>query len=204
MSRTPACCSNVDNIGAIVVVCPGPGHHGRQHRVPRSQHRHSPLQSGIVTVEPHHDEPDPHVHEDEDDASIILGGQRTVRTPEEGRPNVIAGPGTFVRVPPSVVHTFANNGDAQVRVLNIHAPSGLTVGSVSPNLRRPSSHTECPQSERPRRRSTPTQALGEPAGTQTTISPQTPTWATQTARSTESQYCPHPAPTPRNPGAGTL
>ena len=65
------------------------------------------------------------MHEDEDDAFFVLEGQLTVRTPEESQPNVIAGPGTFVLVPPGVVHTFANHGDAQVRMLNIHAPSGF-------------------------------------------------------------------------------
>ncbi len=37
----------------------------------------------------------------------------------------MAGAGTFVLVPPSVEHTFANRGDAVVRMLNVHAPSGF-------------------------------------------------------------------------------
>jgi mannose-6-phosphate isomerase-like protein (cupin superfamily) len=38
---------------------------------------------------------------------------------------VTAGPGTFVLVPPPVVHTFANRGDVAVRMLNIDAPAGF-------------------------------------------------------------------------------
>jgi mannose-6-phosphate isomerase-like protein (cupin superfamily) len=37
----------------------------------------------------------------------------------------VAGPGTFVLVPPEVAHTFANRGDVSVRMLNIHAPAGF-------------------------------------------------------------------------------
>ena len=35
------------------------------------------------------------------------------------------GPGSFVLVPPGVVHTFANHGSLPARVLNIFQPSGL-------------------------------------------------------------------------------
>ena len=38
---------------------------------------------------------------------------------------VVAGPGTFVLVPPGVPHTFANRSDAVVRMLNVHAPAGF-------------------------------------------------------------------------------
>jgi mannose-6-phosphate isomerase-like protein (cupin superfamily) len=43
-----------------------------------------------------------------------LGGERR-----------LLGPGSFVLVPPGVVHTFANPGPAPARVLNIFQPAGL-------------------------------------------------------------------------------
>ncbi len=33
--------------------------------------------------------------------------------------------GTFVLVPPGVVHEFANRTDELVRMLNVHAPAGF-------------------------------------------------------------------------------
>lgn len=34
-----------------------------------------------------------------------------------------AGAGTWVSVPPGVVHGFSNAGDGDLRVLNVHAPN---------------------------------------------------------------------------------
>lgn len=125
MNPTPARRSVLDTGRTIIVVRPGLGtlvdnveFLARSTDTPR-------FNLSIVTVEPHQHGPDPHVHEDEDDAFFVLEGQLTVRTPEESPPDVIAGPGTFVLVPPGVVHTFANHRDARVRMLNIHAPSGF-------------------------------------------------------------------------------
>jgi mannose-6-phosphate isomerase-like protein (cupin superfamily) len=39
--------------------------------------------------------------------------------------DVLAGPGTFVLVPPGVPHTFANRGSAAVRLINVHSPAGF-------------------------------------------------------------------------------
>jgi len=63
-----------------------------------------------------------HVHGDEDDAFYILEGELTFGVEGE---DVLAGPGTFVLVPPGLEHTFANNGDFLVRMINIHAPAGF-------------------------------------------------------------------------------
>jgi quercetin dioxygenase-like cupin family protein len=63
-----------------------------------------------------------HVHDDEDDAFYILEGQLTFLLGDEC---VTAGPGTFVLVPPGVEHGFRNDGEAAVRMLNIHAPAGF-------------------------------------------------------------------------------
>ncbi len=63
-----------------------------------------------------------HVHDDEDDAFYILDGELTFTVDGE---EIVAGPGTFVLVPPGVEHTFANRGEALVRMINVHAPAGF-------------------------------------------------------------------------------
>ena len=63
-----------------------------------------------------------HVHPEEDDAFYIVSGEMTfVHSGEE----TVAGPGTFVLVPPGVEHGFRNDGDVPVRMFNIHAPAGF-------------------------------------------------------------------------------
>ena len=42
-----------------------------------------------------------------------------------GDEEVVAGPGTFVLVPPQVEHTFANRGEVVARFVNVHAPAGF-------------------------------------------------------------------------------
>jgi mannose-6-phosphate isomerase-like protein (cupin superfamily) len=63
-----------------------------------------------------------HVHDQEDDAFYILEGELTFTF---GGEEASAPPGTFVLVPPGVEHGFRNDGDASVRMLNIHAPAGF-------------------------------------------------------------------------------
>jgi mannose-6-phosphate isomerase-like protein (cupin superfamily) len=77
---------------------------------------------GIITLQPHRDGPELHVHDGEDDSFYILEGELTFVVEEH---EVVAGPGTFVLVPPGVRHTFANRGDAVVRMVNVHAPAGF-------------------------------------------------------------------------------
>jgi mannose-6-phosphate isomerase-like protein (cupin superfamily) len=52
----------------------------------------------------------------------MLDGELTFIVDDE---EVVAGPGTFVLVPPEVPHTFANRGDEPARFVNIHAPAGF-------------------------------------------------------------------------------
>ena len=65
-----------------------------------------------------------HVHDDEDDAFYILEGELTFALGEDGE-EVVAGPGTFVLVPPGVRHGFSNRAETPVRMLNLHAPAGF-------------------------------------------------------------------------------
>jgi quercetin dioxygenase-like cupin family protein len=64
-----------------------------------------------------------HTHEREDDSFYVLEGELTFLL--AGGEELRAGPGTFVLVPPGVVHGFRNDGDVPVRMLNVHAPAGF-------------------------------------------------------------------------------
>jgi mannose-6-phosphate isomerase-like protein (cupin superfamily) len=76
----------------------------------------------VITIQPHREGPELHAHEAEDDAFYVLEGELTFIADDD---EVAAGPGTFVLVPPGVPHTFANRGDAVVRMVNVHAPAGF-------------------------------------------------------------------------------
>jgi mannose-6-phosphate isomerase-like protein (cupin superfamily) len=79
----------------------------------------------IITMAPGRKGPPSHVHTDEDDAFLVLSGELTFVL--AGREDVVAGPETFVLVPPGVEHTFENRTAEPVRILNIHAPAGFDV-----------------------------------------------------------------------------
>ena len=66
--------------------------------------------------------PPPHRHERLHDMFYVLDGTLTVRLGDE---TFAAAPGTFVCIPPGVVHTFSNPGDVPVRFLNFNTPSGF-------------------------------------------------------------------------------
>ena len=76
----------------------------------------------VITMQPHRDGPEVHVHRDEDDAFYVLEGELTFTAAGE---EVVAGPGTFVLVPPGVPHEFANRSSGVARALNVHAPAGF-------------------------------------------------------------------------------
>lgn len=63
-----------------------------------------------------------HRHASTTDIFYVLEGELAFDLGGEWR---ILGPGSFVLVPPGVVHTFANRGSVPARVLNIFQPSGL-------------------------------------------------------------------------------
>ena len=74
-----------------------------------------------TTIEAGFPGPPPHVHGELHDAFNVLEGTLTLRVGDEV---VEAGPGTFVCVPPGVVHAFSNHNDAPVRFLNMNTPAG--------------------------------------------------------------------------------
>jgi mannose-6-phosphate isomerase-like protein (cupin superfamily) len=108
----------------VVVVPPGEGHRvGNVEFLARSQDTPR-FNFALITIGPHREGPPPHAHADEDDAFYIVEGELTFLLDDD---ELVAGPGTFVLVPPGVTHTFANRGGTPVRMLNIHAPAGFDV-----------------------------------------------------------------------------
>jgi mannose-6-phosphate isomerase-like protein (cupin superfamily) len=66
--------------------------------------------------------PPPHRHERTLDSFFVLDGTLTVRVGDDEHS---LAPGSYAAVPPGHVHTFANRGDAPVRMLNLMAPGGF-------------------------------------------------------------------------------
>jgi mannose-6-phosphate isomerase-like protein (cupin superfamily) len=65
--------------------------------------------------------PDLHVHREHTDAFFVLAGALTFGVgPDDEQVTMPAG--GFVAVPAGVQHSFANESDAEVRWLNLHAP----------------------------------------------------------------------------------
>jgi mannose-6-phosphate isomerase-like protein (cupin superfamily) len=61
----------------------------------------------------------PHSHDDHTDSFYVVEGEVEFLVGGEWRRG---GPGTFVAIPPGVVHGFRNPGPGHIRVLNVHAP----------------------------------------------------------------------------------
>jgi mannose-6-phosphate isomerase-like protein (cupin superfamily) len=76
---------------------------------------------GEAVIPPGFEGPPPHVHEKLHDMFFVMDGTLTMRLGDEERQ---VEPGTFVCVPPGVVHTFSNPGEAPVRFLNFTTPAG--------------------------------------------------------------------------------
>jgi mannose-6-phosphate isomerase-like protein (cupin superfamily) len=73
------------------------------------------------TIEPGFPGPPPHRHERLHDMFYVLEGTLMVRLGDQARE---VGAGTFICVPPGVVHTFSNPGAHPVQFLNFNTPSG--------------------------------------------------------------------------------
>jgi mannose-6-phosphate isomerase-like protein (cupin superfamily) len=105
-----------------VVVRPGEGHRvGNVEFLARSADTQR-FNLSVVTIQPRREGPGTHAHAAEDDAFYMLEGELVFTIEND---EVVAGPGTFVLVPPGLRHSFANRTDAVVRFLNIHAPAGF-------------------------------------------------------------------------------
>ena len=65
--------------------------------------------------------PPPHRHRELHDMFYVLEGTLTLRLADR---EIEAGPGSFACVPPGVVHTFRNDSDSPVRLLNFNTPAG--------------------------------------------------------------------------------
>jgi quercetin dioxygenase-like cupin family protein len=76
---------------------------------------------GEVVAEPGFPGPPRHVHEHLHDMFYVLDRTLTVRLGDETTELV---EGSFVCVPPVVVHTFSNRGEGPVRFLNFNTPAG--------------------------------------------------------------------------------
>ena len=74
-----------------------------------------------ATIPPGFAGPPPHSHRELTDTFYVLEGTLTVRVGDE---TIEAPPGSYLVVPPGVVHTFSNPGDSEVRILNLNAPGG--------------------------------------------------------------------------------
>jgi quercetin dioxygenase-like cupin family protein len=74
-----------------------------------------------TTIAPAFPGPPPHVHDRLHDMFYVLDGVLTVRVGEQTQQLAC---GSFVCVPPGVVHTFRNDSDAPVRFLNFSTPAG--------------------------------------------------------------------------------
>ncbi|HMI69511.1 MAG TPA: cupin domain-containing protein [Solirubrobacteraceae bacterium] len=66
--------------------------------------------------------PPPHRHRELHDMFYVLEGTLTLRL---GDRTIEAPPGSFACVPPGVVHSFRNDSDGPVRLLNFNTPGGF-------------------------------------------------------------------------------
>jgi quercetin dioxygenase-like cupin family protein len=73
-----------------------------------------------VSFEPGWEGVDPHSHADHTDSFYVLEGEVEFLVNGEWR---CGGPGTFVSVPPGVVHAVRGADGGSIRVLNLHAPN---------------------------------------------------------------------------------
>jgi mannose-6-phosphate isomerase-like protein (cupin superfamily) len=76
---------------------------------------------GEAVLEPGFPGPPPHRHRRLHDMFYVLHGTLTMRLGDE---TLELEPGSFVCVPPGVVHTFSNPRDTPVKILNFNTPAG--------------------------------------------------------------------------------
>jgi quercetin dioxygenase-like cupin family protein len=94
----------------------------RPGRTVRGLLEHTLLDATWSRYEAGEDGPPPHIHREHVDAFFVVEGELEFGVGPEVD-TVRAPAGTFVLVPPQVVHTFRNASGANARWLNLHAPS---------------------------------------------------------------------------------
>jgi mannose-6-phosphate isomerase-like protein (cupin superfamily) len=111
----------VTNNAAAILVGPSEGE-----RVPRGERYHRILAElpELETIElrfgPDFEGVDPHTHPDHVDSFYVLDGEAEFTI---GDDRFRVGPGTYVAAPVGAVHGFRPLGDAELRMLNVHAPN---------------------------------------------------------------------------------
>jgi mannose-6-phosphate isomerase-like protein (cupin superfamily) len=73
-------------------------------------------------LDPRSGGPGAHHHDVNDDVFYVLSGAVTFVL--DGA-EFVSGAGSFVRVPPGVVHDYRNDGDEPARLLNVYVPGGF-------------------------------------------------------------------------------
>lgn len=116
--------------GVLLPVADGEVMSDRRERTVRALFEHPLIDVTWSRYEPGERGPDPHVHHVHVDAFYVVEGELVFGLGAELR-EVRAPAGTFVLVPPDVIHTFGNESGDAARWLNFHAPS---TGFIS-NLR---------------------------------------------------------------------
>jgi quercetin dioxygenase-like cupin family protein len=74
------------------------------------------------TVDAGADGPPPHLHREHQEAFFVVAGTLTFRAGEE---TIEAEAGSFIFIPPGVVHAFSNRGDAPATCVNAYVPGGI-------------------------------------------------------------------------------
>jgi quercetin dioxygenase-like cupin family protein len=108
--------------GTLVDVDTGGAISDRRERTVRELSRHRLIDVTWSRYEPGERGPDPHVHHEHVDAFYVVDGELVFGLGPDVE-EVSAPAGTFVLVPPDVIHTFGNEGDTRAWYLNFHAPS---------------------------------------------------------------------------------
>jgi quercetin dioxygenase-like cupin family protein len=107
-------------VDGIVVIGPEGGEHvvrgARHHRILGELPQFELVE---LRFGPEFEGVDPHSHPDFVDAFYVLAGEAEFLVGEE---TFRAGPGSFVAAPPGLSHGFRVAGDAELRMLNVHAP----------------------------------------------------------------------------------
>jgi quercetin dioxygenase-like cupin family protein len=74
------------------------------------------------TVDAGDEGPPPHLHREHQEAFFVVEGRLTFRVGEE---TIEAKEGSFLFIPPGIVHTFSNTSDASARCVNAYVPGGI-------------------------------------------------------------------------------